>query len=70
MKLDAAWGYRVLRQDFPFLARLADKGKFEELVSIVMSGGAERRVEALIEKDQQSFGVLPQMLGDSAPAGR
>jgi hypothetical protein len=53
MKLDTAWGYRVVRQEFPFLARLADKRKFEELVSVVQAGrgSAERRVEALIARE-------------------
>ncbi|MGA2479847.1 MAG: hypothetical protein ABSG63_13935 [Spirochaetia bacterium] len=58
MRLDPAWGYRVLRQEFPFLARLADKGKFQELVNIVTSGStaaSERRIESLIEKDQQGI---------------
>jgi hypothetical protein len=54
MKLDAAWGYRVLKQEFPFLARLADKRKFAELVDHIQSGrgSAERRVEALIAAEQ------------------
>lgn len=56
MKLDASWGYRVLKQEFPFLARLTDKRKFEELVDTVQSGrgAAERRVEALIASEQVS----------------
>ena len=54
MKLDAAWGFRVLKKDFPFVARLADKKRFEELVGAITSGrgSAERRVEALIAADQ------------------
>jgi hypothetical protein len=54
MKLDAAWGFRVLRKDFPFVARLADKKRFEELVGAITSGrgSAERRVEALIAAEQ------------------
>jgi hypothetical protein len=54
MKLDAATGYRVLRQEFPFLVRLADKRRFVELVSEIQKGrgSAERRVEALIEAEQ------------------
>jgi hypothetical protein len=52
MRLDAAWGYRVLRQSFPFLARLSDKKGFRELVDMVHgNAGAERRIEALMEKD-------------------
>jgi hypothetical protein len=54
MKLDTAWGYRVLRQEFPFLARLADKKRFEQLVGEIQAGkgSAERRVEALIAREQ------------------
>jgi hypothetical protein len=58
MKLDAAWGYRVLRQEYPFLARLSDKGRFQELVNIVTAGStaaSERRIESLIDKDQQGI---------------
>jgi hypothetical protein len=53
MKLDTAWGYRVLRQEFPFLARLADKKSFEQLASVIQAGrgSAERRVEALIARE-------------------
>lgn len=70
MKLDAAWGYRVLRQTFPFLARLSDKKRFEELVSMVHAGpgSAERRIEALISKDQEAADLLSPSLGrDSSP---
>jgi len=54
MKLDTSWGYRVLKQEFPFLARLADKRRFEALVSEIQTGrgSAERRVEALMTRDQ------------------
>ncbi len=54
MKLDTAWGYRVLKQEFPFLGRLADKRRFEALVGEVQTGrgSAERRVEALIANEQ------------------
>jgi hypothetical protein len=54
MKLDTAWGYRVLRQEFPFLARLADKKRFEQLASVIRAGrgSAERRVEGLIAREQ------------------
>ncbi len=53
MKLDTAWGYRVLRQEFPFLARLADKRRFEELVGEIQTGkgSAERRVETLMAQE-------------------
>jgi hypothetical protein len=73
MKLDAAWGYRVLRQDYPFVGRLSDKKRFEELVRIVQTGGAgasERRVAALIEQDQEDASLLsPSLTMDPAPPG-
>ncbi len=61
MKLDVAWGYRVLKQEFPFLARLADKRRFLELASVIERGrgAALRRVEALIESEPTSTGMLP-----------
>jgi hypothetical protein len=71
MKLDAAWGYRVLRQDFPFMARLADKRKFRELADIVQRGSAgasERRIASLIERDEQSAGPLAPALERMPPA--
>ena len=55
MKLDPAWGYRVLRRDFPFLRRLADKAAFTELVALVGSEGrtaTEHRIELLIDRDR------------------
>ncbi len=60
MKLDAAWGYRVLKQEFPFMARLADKRKFAELVDHIQSGrgSAERRLEALIAAEQSGGRLL------------
>ena len=63
MKLDAAWGYRVLREGFPFLARLADKGGFVRLVDEIRSAGgsAERRVEKLIQTEQAGRSTLPEM---------
>jgi len=68
MKLDASWGYRVLKQDFPFLARLADKKKFEELVGEIQSGRgtAERRVEALIAAEQGAGSLLTPALDTDA----
>ena len=56
-KIDAAVGFRSLRQDFPFLARLEDKQKFRELVDIVRAGGigaSERRIAGLIEEDREA----------------
>jgi hypothetical protein len=57
MRLDPVWGYRALRQEFPFLRRLADKAGFQELVDLVQRrsiGAAERRIAALIEADQET----------------
>jgi hypothetical protein len=65
MKLDAAWGYRTLRRDFPFVARLSDKKRFQELVSMVQGaspGASERRISALIEKDEAAAGLLSPAL--------
>jgi hypothetical protein len=53
MKIDTAWGYRVLRQDFPVLARLADKERFKELVDLVHGRpGGEKRIELLMQDDE------------------
>ena len=57
LKLDPSWGYWVLRQDFPFLARLSDKDRFQELVQVVRSGSlgdAERFIEAVVARDQDT----------------
>jgi hypothetical protein len=72
MKLDAVWGYRVLRQDYPFLTRLADKGKFQELVDIVRKEGlasSERRIAALIERDETAAELLSPSLERDDPRG-
>lgn len=71
MKLDTAWGYRVLKQDFPFTARLGDKRKFEALVSEIQSGRgrAERRVEELIVVDQHKGGLLAPALDKDVTGG-
>jgi hypothetical protein len=63
MKLDAAWGYRVLRQEFPFLARLADKLKFVELAEQIRSAGgsAERRLESLMQSEPKGPLSPPEM---------
>jgi len=68
MKLDASWGYRVLRQEFPFLARLADKKRFEELVGEIRGGkgSAERRVEALLAKEQGQGSLLAPAIDRTA----
>jgi hypothetical protein len=57
MKIDTAWGYRILKGDFPFVRRLADKEKFRELERIVRSTGmvpAETRIEFLIDEDRDA----------------
>jgi len=54
-KLDPGWGSWVLRQDFPFLARLSDKKGFRELVRLVRFGSlgaAQRRIAALMEEEK------------------
>jgi len=55
MKLDAAWGYRVLRQEYPFLSRLSDKLKFVELVEQIRSAGAsaDRRVDRMMGAERE-----------------
>ena len=56
MKLDPAWGYGILKRDFPFLRRLADKASFTELVALVSSEGkssTEHRIEMLIDRDRE-----------------
>ena len=56
MKIDASWGYSILKRDFPFLRRLGEKESFRELVRMVQSAGAgasERRIESLIESDRE-----------------
>jgi hypothetical protein len=64
MKIDTAWGFRVLRQDFPVLARLADKESFKELVDMVHGkAGAERRIESLMEKDEAGAALPMPALG-------
>ena len=56
-KIDAAGGFRSLRQDFPFLVRLEDKQSFQQLVEMVKAGGigaSERRIAGLIEEDREA----------------
>jgi hypothetical protein len=57
MKLDTAWGYGVLKRQFPFLLRLGDKERFRELVRLVQSSGAaagEKLIESMIDADRES----------------
>jgi hypothetical protein len=67
MKLDPAWGYRVLKGEFPFLRRLADKEAFTALVSLVASGGKaamEHRIEMMIDKDREEASLhTPSLTG-------
>jgi hypothetical protein len=63
-KLDPGWGYWVLRRSFPFLSRLSDKKRFQELVSMVGSGSlgwAQRQVSALVEQEQRTRTNLPSI---------
>ncbi len=63
-KLDPGWGYWVLRRTFPFLSRLSDKKRFQELVRMVGSGpigAAQRRVSALVEQEQETKAELPSI---------
>ncbi|MGA2640576.1 MAG: hypothetical protein ABSG21_06695, partial [Spirochaetia bacterium] len=71
MKLDTAWGYRVLRQAFPFLSRLADKRRFEALVNEIRTGkgSAERRVEALMSREQAQGNLLAPVLDQESTRG-
>jgi len=55
MKIDTAWGYRVLRQEVPFLGRLSDKPRFLELLDIVRSGSrgaSQKRIAQLIASER------------------
>ena len=56
LKMDTAWGFRVLKTDFPFLARLADKQAFMELARMAAQGSlpdVEQRIESLLERDAE-----------------
>ena len=68
MKMDAVWGYRVLRQEFPALARLSDKKAFKELVDMAHSQSAETRIEALIENSQSGSALASLALGTDQPS--
>ncbi len=60
MKIDAAWGYRVLKREYPFLLRLSDKDKFQDLVRLLQSTGpgpGERLIESLVEKDREELSL-------------
>ncbi len=63
-KLDPGWGFWVLRHEFPFLSRLSDKKRFQELLKIIRAGSlgaSRRRVAALIQEDQGAA-LLPPSL--------
>ncbi len=54
LKMDAKWGFSVLRRQFPALGRLADKEGFKEFLRLATGGSARsrvRRVSALLEKE-------------------
>ncbi len=62
LKLDAQWGFRVLKQSFPSLARLEDKQGFLELAGLAESGSlgaSERKVSALLARDRAAVPGLP-----------
>ena len=65
MKIDTAWGYRVLKQEFPLLARLSDKKGFQELVKIAKSKSGEARIEALIGESQSRESLASLALGSA-----
>jgi hypothetical protein len=57
MRIDPGKGFRMLKGDYPALARLEDKEAFQELARMATAGsiaGAESRVVELLEADQRS----------------
>ncbi len=57
MRIDPVRGFRMLKADYPALARLEDKQAFRELARMATGGsiaGAEGSVAALLESDQRS----------------
>ncbi len=68
LKIDARWGFQVLRKEFPSISRLEDKTGFAELEDLASRGGAGasiRRVSALIEKDSKDLAGAPALRGIS-----
>ena len=60
MKIDAAAGFRALRQGFPFLSRLEDKQQFRELAGIVgasSSASARKKIASLVHADAGRAGT-------------
>lgn len=56
MKLDTAKGFRMLKTDYPVLARLEDRQAFRELAAMATAGSigkAENGVSALVDADQR-----------------
>jgi hypothetical protein len=56
LKLDSVGSYRVLKREFPVLARLEDKEAFRELCAMAdsgMPGRAERLIEGLVARDHR-----------------
>jgi hypothetical protein len=68
LKLDASWGFRVLKQGFPALSRLEEKQAFRELAEAAMRGSAassQKRVSALLEAERPGVKGLPGITGTS-----
>ena len=72
-KIDAAAGFRALRQGFPFLARLEDKEGFRQLEAMVRSAGpgsSQRRMHELIQAEaaQRSSPAVLRGISRSDPS--
>lgn len=65
LKLDAAWGFTVLKKNFPVLSRLEDKEAFKELEDLASRGSAgssARRLSALLQTAQSDRSGLPILI--------
>jgi hypothetical protein len=65
MKINAVWGFRVLKREFPALSLLQEKDGFRELLSVASMGSAgprARRIAALLREDQRSRAGLPSFI--------
>ncbi len=68
LKVDAKWGFGVLRRQFPALGRLADKEGFKEFLRLATGGSARsrvRRVSAVLENENGRKGGLPLFIETS-----
>jgi len=68
MRLNPRRGFAILKQEFPFLARLEDKEKFLELAVIVRTGSIsklEKSVTALIEQEGRASATAAGLIGIS-----